>query len=239
MTLKECIERFLALRPERYTYAQLTDMLNSFEGRLATNVLMLPPDFFYKLDYSEDQNAVLLLEHPYEDLYIHWLWAMTDFYNNEIDRYNDSYAMFTALYEDYCAYIGRVYAPAQHEPWARVAMYMGPDNQWVIKGTSYTITLKDMPLNADELLACRVYLRQSGTTVKQYDWPDDLDYTGNTLTLEISAADTADLASGLVKIYVKMQDTDLKLMESWPAKTLRVFPSNAVSPPEDEEDEEP
>lgn len=233
MTLKECLDKFTALRPERYSYAQLTDMLNSFEGRLATNVLMLPPDFFYKLDYTEDQDAVLLLEHPYEDLYIHWLWAMTDFYNNEIDRYNDSYSMFTALYEDYCAYIGRVYAPAQHEPWQRVAMYMGHNSQWVIKGTSYTIRFEHMPLDETEVDGCVVYLRQSGTTVQQYTLGTDpeVEYTGDTLTLSLNGAETAALSSGLVKIYIKMSDYDLKIMESWPAKTLRVFPSNAVNVP--------
>lgn len=233
MTLKECLDKFTALKVTPYTQAQLTDMLNSFEGRLATNVLMLPPDFFYKLDYTEDQDAVLLLEHPYEDLYIHWLWAMTDFYNNEIDRYNDSYAMFAALYEDYCAYIGRVYAPAQHEPWQRVAMYMGHNSQWVIKGTSYTIRFEHMPLDETEAAACVVYLRQSGTTVQEFSYGDDaeIDYTGNTLTLTLSGAETAALSSGLVKIYIKLTDTGGKIMESWPAKTLRVFPSNAESVP--------
>ena len=233
MTLKECLERFEGLRPERYSRAQLTEMLNSFEGRLATNVLLLPPEFFHKMDYTDDMNAVLLLEHPYEDLYIHWLWAMTDFYNNEIDRYNDSYAMFTALYEDYCAYIGRVYAPAQHEPWQRVAMYMGPDSQWVIKGTTYTIKLEHLPLDVSEVAACVVYLRQSETTVQAYTLGVDseLDYTGDTVTLELDGTATAALASGLVKIYMKLTDTDGKVMESWPAKTLRVFPSNAVPVP--------
>lgn len=60
-----------------------------------------------------DGGTELLADDAYADMYVKWLFAQIDFANAEIERYNNSMAMFNALYEAYAASYTRRHMPRQ------------------------------------------------------------------------------------------------------------------------------
>lgn len=60
---------------------------------------------------EEDKECQLLVPPPYDGLYLSWLEAQIDYENGEIDRYNNSLAMFTQKYEDFSRYWTRTHTP--------------------------------------------------------------------------------------------------------------------------------
>jgi hypothetical protein len=53
----------------------------------------------------------LIVEHPYDDIYIKWLEAQIDYANGEYGKYNNSIAMFNTAYEAYAKYYNRTHMP--------------------------------------------------------------------------------------------------------------------------------
>ena len=52
--------------------------------------------------YTEDDGEkTLLVGAPYDEIYLHWLEAQIDYANMELDSFNNSNAMFEALYSSF------------------------------------------------------------------------------------------------------------------------------------------
>ena len=66
--------------------------------------------------YGEDTDVEavrLLVGPPYEELYPRWLVMQIDLAHGEIDRYNNSAAVFSALYKQYASWFTRSFMPLQ------------------------------------------------------------------------------------------------------------------------------
>lgn len=61
----------------------------------------------------KDADRVLLITHPYEDVYIKYLSAQVDYHNGEFDRYNNAMMMFNTIYQAYVNWYNRAHVPRQ------------------------------------------------------------------------------------------------------------------------------
>ncbi|MFR6561688.1 MAG: hypothetical protein ACLUR5_06635 [Eubacterium ventriosum] len=56
----------------------------------------------------------LYAEQPYSDMYIHYIMAQIDKYNEEYDRYSNHMALFNEDYSEYENQYHRTHMPIQH-----------------------------------------------------------------------------------------------------------------------------
>lgn len=62
--------------------------------------------------YGEnDEEAVLLAAEPYDEMYVHWLEAQIDYNNMELDNFNNSNAMFEAIFNLFRNAYNRTHMP--------------------------------------------------------------------------------------------------------------------------------
>lgn len=66
--------------------------------------------------YTEDTSdeTVLLVEAPFEDIYIKWLEAQIDYANGEYGKYNNSVSMYNTAYSEYERFYNRTHMPISH-----------------------------------------------------------------------------------------------------------------------------
>lgn len=59
----------------------------------------------------EDGDKELIAESPYDVLYVYWLMAQIDLKATELNKYNNSLALFKEALKDFKAYYNRTYMP--------------------------------------------------------------------------------------------------------------------------------
>ena len=53
----------------------------------------------------------LLVEAPFDEIYLRWMEAMVDYHNGEIQSYNAGIILFNSVYEAFKAWYGRTHMP--------------------------------------------------------------------------------------------------------------------------------
>jgi len=97
-TLEEVIERVDRLKPNPYTGEQKTEWVNKVEGMLQTDVYDREAQYITVLDWSKDKETLLLRPIPHSDVYDHYLFAMIDYMNGDVESYNNSMTMFNSMF---------------------------------------------------------------------------------------------------------------------------------------------
>ena len=115
MTVNEAITETDAIKPNAFSRATKLRWLNSLEGQLALEVFLMAPtevkkNFIYTAD---DLETELLVEPPYDDLYIQWLSAQIDAANGEYDRYQNAMTIFERRKREFICWFVQLYDPAQ------------------------------------------------------------------------------------------------------------------------------
>ena len=118
MTIAEAISKVDALKPNTYTVEDKLGWLSSLDTRIMTQIIEAheqdEPIYFYGYDDPEDLEIDLLVEAPYDEMYLRWLEAMIDYYNSEDDRYNNAIMLFNNAYEGYKKNYTRTHMPKRH-----------------------------------------------------------------------------------------------------------------------------
>lgn len=70
--------------------------------------------FFNSYDHKIDQDTVLLVPAPYDEMYLRWLEAQIDYYNGEDERHNNAIMRFNNAYEGYKKHYTRTHMPISH-----------------------------------------------------------------------------------------------------------------------------
>lgn len=60
-------------------------------------------------DVDDDEDTVLLAVAPYDELYVYYVLAQINLIQQEIDFYNNNYAMYEDKYRNYRDFINRTY----------------------------------------------------------------------------------------------------------------------------------
>lgn len=106
MTIREAIDRIDDLKHNTYTDHDKLLWLGALESMIHQTVTG-NADSFAPFDDTTPMDTPLLAQPPYEQLYLYYLGAQMDYYNEEYDRCNNALGMFRALFEDFRAFCNR------------------------------------------------------------------------------------------------------------------------------------
>ena len=115
MKISEAISTVDALKPNTYTPEDKIGWLSSLDARVKSQIINAhecnDPISFYGYDSVLDQETELLVPAPYDEMYLRWLEAQIDYYNDENDRYNNAIILFNNVYEGYKKHYTRTHMP--------------------------------------------------------------------------------------------------------------------------------
>jgi len=106
MTIQGVLDNTDVLAPSKYGDEEKLRWISAIEKRIIDDVVN---QFEGKDDYENwseytletDLNTELIVKPPYDELYSLYVVSQIDFYNGEIGKYNNSSALFNAMYNDF------------------------------------------------------------------------------------------------------------------------------------------
>ena len=107
MKVNEAITKVDDLEPNTYEDNEKLDWITELDKRIAIEILNVrerEEDVVVEPYTEADMDKELLVPAPYDNLYVQWLMSQIDYYNNEMDRYANSAAMFNQKYQDFANY---------------------------------------------------------------------------------------------------------------------------------------
>ena len=115
MTLLEAINLADEQRPNAYDKETKILWLSELDGRIKREIYDTHEEIretpFTPYTNLFDLNKSLLAPHPYDAIYIHWLYTKIDFMNGENARFNTSALMYNTAWINLANYVNRNYRP--------------------------------------------------------------------------------------------------------------------------------
>lgn len=118
MKVAEIIAAVDQLRPNQYDSGQKTAWLSEAEGVIVDEILNMADGkniqferYIYELDAEKDTQ----LPDRFSDIYINYIRAKIEFYDDEITQYNNSMAAYQTALDAYAAWYRRNYMPKPSE----------------------------------------------------------------------------------------------------------------------------
>ncbi|MBR2777569.1 MAG: hypothetical protein IKD75_10820 [Prevotella sp.] len=123
MTIRECINRLDANKPNTYTTADKLAWLSKIDGDVYKTIIQthhtdIDPETGQETvieydGYTEDTDldTVLLVEPPYDELYLRYLEGQIDYANGEYGKYNNSISAYNAQFMAYEQWYNRTHMP--------------------------------------------------------------------------------------------------------------------------------
>lgn len=115
MTITEAISRADALKFNTYSREEKIKWLSELDGSIQKTVMdryqggASAPFIPYGAHTAED--TVLLVEPPFDSVYLRWLEAQIDYHNGEYDKYNASILLFNTAFEAFAHHYGATHMP--------------------------------------------------------------------------------------------------------------------------------
>lgn len=124
MTLREVIRHVDETKPNAFENIDKVDFLNDIETMILDEVLKHPHErpYSYTTEQDNDLDKELLVPAPYDVLYRYWLAAQIDLADGEFDYYQNSAAVYNAVFEKFCCWVGNNWDPAK-----------GGEPEWLIR----------------------------------------------------------------------------------------------------------
>lgn len=117
MTLREAINKIDNQKPNAFSQDEKIEWLSRLDGRVVDEIISThegAEDIDFKgYDKDTDLDTNLLVNEPYDDLYLRWLETMIDYTNNEYGRYNNSLLMFRTSYGEFANWYNRTHLPVK------------------------------------------------------------------------------------------------------------------------------
>lgn len=117
MTVIEAINQVDGIKFNSYSQEDKVRWLSNLDAKISavlegayTNPLSLSMAY----DPNTDMERELLLESPWDEMYIRWMEAMIDYNNAETDSYNRSITLFNNLYNNFMDWYIRRNMPKQN-----------------------------------------------------------------------------------------------------------------------------
>lgn len=115
MTILEAISRTDAVKHNTFTQSEKIEWLSRLDYRVKHQIIDTHEGgdqvVFDGYNDQTDLNTKLLIQAPFDDCYLRWLEAQIDYHNGEIERYNNSNAMYQAAYNGYANDYNRNHMP--------------------------------------------------------------------------------------------------------------------------------
>lgn len=116
MTVAEIITNVDQLRPNGYDQEQKTRWLSEVEGLIIDEIINMAEgnnETFEGYQYEMDAETDTKLPDRFTDIYIHYLKAKIEFYDDETAQYNNEVAAYQSAYDQYAAWYRRKHMPKQ------------------------------------------------------------------------------------------------------------------------------
>jgi hypothetical protein len=117
MTIIEAITRIDSLKPNTYAQCDKVKWLSQLDGLIKSEVIDTHEGadavIFNGYDDNTDDDTVLLVPAPYDNVYISWLESRIDYANGEINRYQNSSIMYNTDYTKFVNYYNRTHMPIE------------------------------------------------------------------------------------------------------------------------------
>lgn len=97
MTLKEVYDEVQRQKPNAFTEAEITQWISNIEIQIAREIYHVDS---IEYSWTADQNTELLMEAPFEDIYVLYVMAQIDFRNGDYSRYNNELSQFDQRFTD-------------------------------------------------------------------------------------------------------------------------------------------
>lgn len=117
MTIREAIETTDKLKPNQYTEAEKISWLSMLDGLVHREIVLThggvcpgTEDFAGYTEFA-DQDTVLLVPFPYDEVYRWFLEMKIDEANGETAKYNASAAKYNTVYEAYMDRYNKTHMP--------------------------------------------------------------------------------------------------------------------------------
>lgn len=106
MKLRELLAHVDTIRPNAYTDKEKIDMVNTIEGRIYEGIYKTKEGFDLTFVPFEEggEERELSVQIPFTDIYVYYLASQIDFYNGDVDRYNDSIVLFHNAWDEFAAW---------------------------------------------------------------------------------------------------------------------------------------
>lgn len=114
MTIDRIIDLLDAQKPNAYGQETKINWLDKLDRMAFLEVISTHeggPDSFEGYTEETPGDTELLIPDEFKDVYIHWLYAMVDYANQELQRYGNSMIMFNNNYAQYANWYNRTHMP--------------------------------------------------------------------------------------------------------------------------------
>lgn len=115
MTIMDALYRIDELKPNSYSQTEKIKWLSSLDGVIKSEIIDTheggEDKVFSGYDENSDLNTKLLVEAPYDDIYLRWLEAQIDYNNGELNKYNNSSVAYNDAYDLYQKHYNRTHMP--------------------------------------------------------------------------------------------------------------------------------
>ena len=118
MTIKECIDLVDNVKPNQYSIEDKVHWLSFIDGIIINDVIKTHEGYeneYEEFDgYSADRlGEKLIVDMPYDNLYVAYLKMKIDEENGETARYNNSSTMFNSYMGAYKRHYNKLHMPLQ------------------------------------------------------------------------------------------------------------------------------
>lgn len=115
MTLIEAINKIDSIKPNAYTQSEKVAWLSRLDGIVKLEIIDTHDGAEETVfDGYNDETLLdteLLVNAPYDNLYIHWLEAMIDYNNAEFAKYNNSITAYNDVYRGFRNFYNKTHVP--------------------------------------------------------------------------------------------------------------------------------
>jgi hypothetical protein len=113
----EALYRIDEVKPNSCSQAEKIKWLSSLDGVIKSEIIdthEVGADIVFN-GYTEDSdlNTKLLVDAPYDDVYLRWLESRIDYTNGEYGKYNNSLTAYNDAYSLFERYYNRTHMPIQ------------------------------------------------------------------------------------------------------------------------------
>ena len=115
MTIIEAINRLDGLKHNTYSQPEKVAWLSRLDAMVKKLIIDTHEGSeavsFTGYDGNTDLNTKLLVEAPFDEMYLRWMEAQIDYTNGEYSKYNNSIEMFNTAYKAFENYYNRNHMP--------------------------------------------------------------------------------------------------------------------------------
>lgn len=112
MTVQEAIEFTDRVKPNSFTDEDKTRWLSDCEGMVQTQVFLLAPVDFITYEWPGSKDYKLLVNPPFDKLYLSYMQAMIDYHNGEYGKYQNTMTKFNSDFSEFMGWFANSYRPA-------------------------------------------------------------------------------------------------------------------------------